>query len=149
MNYDASTPRKKTGTLKNEPRSSCGGDRQAWKLRLVPNLYERGFSAKDVRDLFRPIGWIMELPPPFQDEFWQDVETFQKETRMPFISTPERVGHRRGLREGIEVALKIRFGEEGLKLMPEIRNVHEEEKLQEILKALETATSPEEVRRLW
>ena len=39
-------------------------DRHAWKVRLVRNLYERGFSAKDVRELFRVIDWLMELPPP-------------------------------------------------------------------------------------
>ena len=33
--------------------------------------------------------------------------------------------------------------------MPEIHEIHEEEKLQAILKALETAASPDEVRRLW
>jgi hypothetical protein len=68
---------------------------------------------------------------------------------MPFITTPERVGIRKGMRMGIESLLKVRFGEEGLKLMPEIHEVHEQELLEAILKALETAASPEEVRRLW
>jgi hypothetical protein len=68
---------------------------------------------------------------------------------MPFITTPERVGHRKGLRQGIEALLKVRFGEEGLKLMPEIHEIHETEILEAILKTLETATSPDQVRRLW
>ena len=33
--------------------------------------------------------------------------------------------------------------------MPEIQQVYEEEKLEAILKALETAVSLDEVRRLW
>ena len=33
--------------------------------------------------------------------------------------------------------------------MPEIHEIHEEEKLLAILKALETAASPDEVRQLW
>ncbi len=124
-------------------------NRHAWKVRLVRNLYERGFSPKDVRELFRLIGWLMELPPPLEDTVWEEMDKIQKEKQMPFITTPERVGHRRGLRQGIESVLRIRFGEEGLKLMPEIREIHEEEKLEAILKALETAASPDEVRRLW
>jgi hypothetical protein len=68
---------------------------------------------------------------------------------MPFITTPERVGHRRGLRRAIELLLKVRFGEEGLKLMPEIREIHEDEKLEAILTALGTAASLDELRRLW
>ena len=31
--------------------------RHAWKLGLVRGLYERGFSLKDVRELFRVIDW--------------------------------------------------------------------------------------------
>jgi hypothetical protein len=43
----------------------------------------------------------------------------------------------------------VRFGDEGLKLMPEIHEIYEEEKLAAILKALETVASPDEVRQLW
>jgi hypothetical protein len=54
-----------------------------------------------------------------------------------------------GLRKGIESLLRVRFGEEGLKLMPEMQQIYEEEQLQAILTALETAASPDEVRHLW
>ncbi len=124
-------------------------DRHAWKLRLVRGLFERGFNAKDVRELFRLIDWMMELPPALGTLFWEDLEKIQEEKRMPFITTPERVGVERGLRRGIEAAFRLRFGEEGLKLMPEIRAVYEEENLEAILKALETGSNMDEVRRLW
>jgi hypothetical protein len=123
--------------------------RHAWKVRLVRGLYERGFSAKDVRELFRLIDWMMELPPVLEDVFWQDLAHIQEERRMPFITTPERVGRREGIRLGIESLLRVRFGEEGVKLMPEIRAIHEEEKLLAILKALETVASIDALRRLW
>jgi hypothetical protein len=123
--------------------------RHAWKIRLVRNLYERGLSPKDVRELFRVIDWLMVLPPALENMFWEEADKIQLEKHMPFITTPERVGHRRGLRRGIEAVLRVRFGEEGLKLMPEIHNIHEEEKLEAILTALETAASLDGVRRLW
>ena len=123
--------------------------RHAWKVRLVRGLYERGFSPKDVRELFRLIDWLMELPPALNTVFWQGVDKIQKERRMPYVSSIERVGRSDGLRKGIESVLRIRFGEEGLKLMPEIQEVYDEEQLQAILKALETAASPDEVRQLW
>jgi hypothetical protein len=115
----------------------------------VRGLYERGFSAKEVRDLFRVIDWMMELPGALELVFWEDVVKIRKEKQMPFITTSERVGRRAALRKGIEVVLRLRFGEQGLKLMPEIQEVHEEEKLEAILEALETAASPDGVRRLW
>jgi hypothetical protein len=123
--------------------------RHAWKIRLVRALYDQGFNAKDVRELFRVIDWLMELPPALKTVFWQDVAKIQEERRMPFITTPEWYGRCKGLREGIESLLRVRFGEAGPKLMPEIQEIHEEEKLRAILKALETAASPEDVRRLW
>jgi hypothetical protein len=123
--------------------------RHAWKLRLVRGLYERGFSAKDVRELFRVIDWLMELPLPLEQVFWKDLAKIQEEGHMPFMTTPERVGRRAGLRLAIESLLEMKFGAEGLKLMPEIHEIHEEERLLAIHKALITAASPDEVRQLW
>ncbi|HEV8060947.1 MAG TPA: hypothetical protein VGP68_13795 [Gemmataceae bacterium] len=123
-------------------------DRRAWKLRLVRCLYEQGLSARDTRELFRVIDWLMELPEPLADSFFEDVLNIEREKRMPFITTPERVGLRRGLREGIQSWLKSRFGLEGLKLVPAIEAIHTEAELRAILTVLETATDLEEVRRL-
>lgn len=123
--------------------------RHAWKLRLVRGLFERGFGARDVRELFRVIDWMMELPPALETVFWDEIVATQKENHMPFVTTPERVGRRAGIRRGIEVVLRLRFGEEGLKLMPEIQNIHEEAKLDAILTALETAKDLDEIRLLW
>jgi hypothetical protein len=128
----------------DDPTGRCG-----WKIRLVRNLYERGFSPKDVRELFRVIDWLMELPPPLVTVFWQEVDKVQAEKRMPYITSIERLGVRRGMCRGIEALLHVRFGAEGLKLMPEIREIHEEEKLEAILQALEAGASLEDVRRIW
>jgi hypothetical protein len=123
--------------------------RHAWKVRLVRNLYERGFSAKDVRELFRVIDWLMELPPALAHMFTQELDMIQEERSMPYITSTERIWRGEGLRRGIEALLRFRFGDEGLKLMPEINEIYEGEKLEAILKALETGASLDEVRRLW
>jgi hypothetical protein len=123
--------------------------RHAWKVRLVRNLFERGFSSRDVRELFRVIDWLMELPPALAAVFRQDLNRIQEESGMPYITSIERLARREGQREGIESLLRVRFGDEGLKLMSEIREIHDEEILQAVLKALETAATPDEVRRLW
>jgi hypothetical protein len=123
--------------------------RHVWKLRLVRGLYERGFSAKDVRELLRMLDWLMELPPPLAEIFKKDVENVQKENRMPYVTSFDRVAERQAFRKGIESLLRVRFGEEGLKLMPEIKEIHEKEQLEAILIALETAANPDELRRLW
>jgi len=88
---------------------------------------------------------------------------------MPFMTTPERIGRREGLAEGltkgraegltkgradgltkgIESVLRLRFGRKGTRLMPEIRKIRDEEKLEAVLESAETVASPEDLRRVW
>jgi hypothetical protein len=89
------------------------------------------------------------LPPALEGLFWQDVTQYEEEKRMPFVTTGERIGIRKGLLEGIQVCLKMKFGEEGLQLMPELRSIHDEEKLRAVLGAIEAATTVDDVRRAW
>jgi hypothetical protein len=124
-------------------------DRQAWKLRLVKRLYERGMDADDVRQLYRFIDWLMDLPQDLEQRFQQEITAYQQEKRMPFMTGFERVGIQQGLLKGLEVSLKLKFGDEGLKLMPELREIHDHVLLEKILHAIQTAASPDDLRRVW
>jgi hypothetical protein len=68
---------------------------------------------------------------------------------MPYIPSVERIGKRNGMREGIRALLKMRFGDEGLKLMPEIEEGHEEDKLRAIIDALEDGKPLDDIRGIW
>jgi hypothetical protein len=124
-------------------------DRKAWKLRFVKGLYERGMDAEDVRQLLRFIDWIMELPQELERLFQQELTAYQQEKRMPFMTIFERVGMEKGLLRGIESCLKLKFGDEGLKLMPELREIQDHELLDAVLDAIQGAASPDDLRRLW
>jgi hypothetical protein len=124
-------------------------DRRAWKVRLVRGLYERGLGAEDVRQLFRFIDWVLDLPPALQGLFEEELHRYEEERKMPFLTGFERRGLEQGLLAGIEVSLEVKFGPEGLKLMPEIREVHDHELLRAILEAIKRASRPDEVRRVW
>src|SRR5262249_49248143 len=54
-------------------------DRQAWKVRLVKGLYERGIGPEDVRRLFRFIDWIMEIPEALDRLFWREITAYEQE----------------------------------------------------------------------
>jgi hypothetical protein len=120
-------------------------------------LFERGWGEKQIRQLFRLIDWIIDLPEPLENAFWDQVKQLKEEKYMPFVTTPERMGRKEGLREGlsqgvsegIEVALRLKFGEPALSLLPEIRQIGDEEKLETILHAIETAASPDDLRQIW
>ena len=135
--------------------------RHAAKIKLIKGLYERGWAADEVRRLFRVIDWMMDLPKPLEVEFWRQLKQYEEEKQMPFMTTPERIGREEGrteglakgrtegLTKGIEVALELKFGESGLRLMPEVRAIEDEGKLEAVLLAIRTAAGPEDLRRVW
>ncbi len=67
---------------------------------------------------------------------------------MPFIDIFDRVAMERYLLKNLEVSLKLKFGDEGLKLMPELRELHDHVLLSKVLHAIETAASPDDLRRV-
>jgi hypothetical protein len=124
-------------------------ERKNRKFRLVKSLLERGWDAKQVRQLFRLINWLMELPRDLKIEFREQISRYEEERRMPFIDMFEETGMERGLAKGIEAVLEIRFGDAGVQLMPEIRQIPDAAQLQEILQAAKHVASPEELREKW
>jgi hypothetical protein len=72
-----------------------------------------------------------------------------EEKHMPFMTTPERIGLEKGLLRGIEVFLEAKFGAEGVKLLPEIRQIQDHEVLEKVLDSIIPATTPDELRRVW
>ncbi len=92
------------------------------------------------------------FPQAHADIDWSrrhEMMEYQEKKRMPFIDIVERARMEKGLIEGIEVSLELKFGEEGLKLLPEIRQIQDHEALRKILRAIKTAASPDELRRVW
>ena len=58
-------------------------------------------------------------------------------------------GRREGLLRGMAIALELKFGVEGLKLMPEIKDIEDLDILEIIEQAIRTAQTPEELRSLY
>jgi hypothetical protein len=119
--------------------------RRVWKFRLVRGLYERGFRAEDVRQLFRFIDWLMELPESVREAFDQEVDEYEEGRRMPFVTSFER----RGMLKAIAAALETKFGEEGAALVPVIRELNDAEKYLALNQVIATATTFDEVRRAY
>jgi hypothetical protein len=122
-------------------------DRRAWKFRLVRGLYERGFRAEDVRQLFRLIDWLLELPSALDELFWKDVTSYQEERTMPFVTTPERYGIKLGMLQLIENALRVKFGEAGVDLVGDLKALYDPAKFVAVHEAILKASSLDEVRR--
>lgn len=143
--------------------------RKEWKFYLTRRLYERGYQRQDVLNLFRFIDWLMALPENLEADFRQDLQHYQQENQMPYISSIERMakqegiqeglqqgiqqGIQQGLREGmlagIELGLELKFGSEGLKLLPEIYKIQDVDVLRAVQEGLKTLNTIAELRSLY
>jgi hypothetical protein len=68
---------------------------------------------------------------------------------MPFLDIYDRTAVRTYLLQGLEVALDLKFGAEGLELMPELREIRDYELLAKVLARIKTADGPVDLRRSW
>jgi hypothetical protein len=68
---------------------------------------------------------------------------------MPYMDFFERRGMVKGPRSSLEVCLDVKFGEKGLELMPELRQIRDHELLRKVLANIKAADSPGGLRRVW
>ncbi len=82
--------------LKTKATAKDSRRRMREKITLIRHLYRKGFSKQDIINLFRFIDWMMFLPEKEDDLFWDQVSDLEKEEKMPYITSVERVGYKRG-----------------------------------------------------
>ncbi|MEA3641080.1 MAG: hypothetical protein VBE63_14220 [Lamprobacter sp.] len=80
--------------------------RKKWKWHLIRLLYQRGYSREQVLELFRLIDWMLRLPEALEREFLHNLIAFEEETKMPYVTSVERLSHEDGRQEG-EAALLV------------------------------------------
>lgn len=102
-------------------------ERLEWKLSLTRRLYQQGYQRQDVINLFRFIDWLMSLPKNLEQEFWREIRQLEEETRMPYITSVERLGIEQGMqREGANLVLRLlnrRFGQVTTSVEKQIRQL--------------------------
>jgi hypothetical protein len=138
--------------LKTVETDDAPADRLSWKLRIVKRLYDRGMSGPEIVQMFRIIDWMMTLPPGLAAKFETNLDAFEKERQMPFITPTEQrwmnKGQAKGHIDGIEVVLELRFGAEGLALMPRVRQIADPAVLEQLLRASKSAADLDAFRQM-
>lgn len=76
--------------------------RRVEKLAIIKHLYQKGYTRQDIINLFRFIDWIMSLPKKDEKLFWQELEVYEKEGKMPYVTSVERIGFERGMQQGMQ-----------------------------------------------
>ncbi|MCP4110119.1 MAG: Rpn family recombination-promoting nuclease/putative transposase, partial [Desulfobacteraceae bacterium] len=78
------------------------------------------------------------------------VMTLAEKLRNEGIQIGEERGHQQGLREGlleaVEIGLSLRFGDQGLKLMPFIQQIQDTDRLKSIKEAVKTAKEVSDIK---
>ncbi len=87
------------------------------------------------------------MPNDLEDKLWVEINKIEEEGKMPYISSVERIGYRRGLGEGkvegrieyIGLRLSLKFGDDALLLMMSIREIQYPDRLLRITNAILTS----------
>jgi hypothetical protein len=97
-------------------------------------------------------GWLCDSgsQTPVWERFPRNsVSRDDEEKHMPFMTSIERLARTEELLTGIEMLLDLKFGAESLRLMPEIQQITDVEKLRSIRAAIKGTATLEELQRLW
>jgi len=138
------------------------------KWTLLKGLFERGLDRSTIVRLLRVVDWVMKLRPPERREYDGRLKSYREERMVPFVSTLERFAKEDGKKEGIEMGLErgqtrgrvmalcdaiesildVRFGPEGMALMPRVRLIEDPDRLLALPPRIVTATTAVEVADL-
>ena len=86
--------------------------RRTWKLRLIKGLYDRGLDGQQVRLLFKFLDAMLDLPRELEKALSLDLAEFERERKMPYVSSIERIAREEGEIEGeakakVEILLRL------------------------------------------
>lgn len=104
-------------------------------------LYEQGYQREDIINLFKFIDWLMSLPTELEQEFQQELNQYEEEKRMPYITSVERMGMEKGMRESVIDALEIRFENVPSELVNKISQIQDTSLLKNLLRQAITLDS--------
>ena len=85
-----------------------GPARKRVKLRLIRFLYQRDYTREQILAWFRVLDWMLRLPEDLELEFREELIAFEEKTRMPYVTSVERIGIQKGRQEG-EAAVLLRL----------------------------------------
>ncbi len=81
------------------------------KVDLMRRLAGYGYARDDIDALVRLVDWMIALPEALEPDYMRASEALEQEHAMTYITTPERVGLRRGQAELLLRQLARKFGE--------------------------------------
>jgi hypothetical protein len=126
-------------------------ERYALKWRLTRMLYERGYTKRDVRLLYRFIDWMMQLPSDLTEQFRTQVITYEEERKMAYVTQTYQLVKEEGVRqkaqEDVVDVLDIRFGPPESAIVERVNAIDDTKLLKTLLNQAVVADSIETFRQ--
>lgn len=131
-------------------------NRKLWKWTLVRGLFEKGYNRNDIVQLFRVIDRMMALTRELQQQFKQEVDRYQEERKMRFLSRIEEDAIEEGIQRGILQAvrgdvieiLQMRFQEVPPEFSEALNKINEVSILKQLHRQAITVSSISEFQQL-
>jgi hypothetical protein len=76
------------------------------KWQVAKLLYERDWGKQQIIDLFAVIDWLMTLPPELEKQLWTSISELERNIKMPYVTSVERIGIEQGIERGIEQGIE-------------------------------------------
>ena len=95
-----------------------------------------------------------------EEGFWEEIRQYEEEKNMPYVTSIERIGIKKGIQQGIqqgkregileaiELGLTIKFGTKGLRLLPVIRGTKKNDRLDMVKEAIKASDDLKEIEDL-
>jgi hypothetical protein len=121
------------------------------KLGLLLNLAERKLDEEDTRVWYKLLDLLLDLPPETDRAVYLEASRLTREKAMPFVTFAERYGREqgeiKGLLAGLELGLGLKFGADGVALMPDVRRIEDPARLLALIDKLKSDVSLDDVRK--
>ena len=140
--------------LKSQETRRRTQERYNWKLRLTRMLYERGYGRDEVLGLYRFIDMVIRLPEGLEELYHEEIAREEEVKGMPYITTAERIGIRKGIQQGmleearemVLEALEERFGIVPEDVEERVRGIGDRDTLKQLHRQAIRCDSLEEFR---
>ena len=85
--------------------------RSEWKKQFILGLYRRRYPRGRITALLRFMDEAMRLPEALEDEIQEIIHQIEEGTKMPYVTSWERMAERKALRFTLTTLLSHKFGE--------------------------------------
>ena len=83
-------------------------------------LYSCGLRRAQIVQLFRLLDWVLALPKQMEYDFRHEVQRFEEERKMVYVTSIERMAREEGLEQGLKQGIEQGRGQASQELVSQI-----------------------------